>query len=91
MGKEAKNPKKHSTLRVRLLPQLSLRLTGLMPNLAGPPGSMSPIKRDLSERYRVKDMRHVERGRNSHYSVLGTQDGLARRIKSYLMGLKSKR
>jgi hypothetical protein len=27
---------------------------------AHPPGSMGPIKRDLSERYRVKDMRHVE-------------------------------
>src|ERR1700730_8637217 len=25
-----------------------------------PPGSVSPIKRDLSERCRVKDMRHVE-------------------------------
>jgi hypothetical protein len=58
MGKEAKNP---PFAFAALLPQLSLRLIGANAKLGGrPPGSISPIKRDLSESCRVKDMRHVE-------------------------------
>ena len=62
MGKEAKNPKEHSTLRVRrTVTQAKLAANRANAKLGGrPPGSMSPIKRDLSERCRVKDMRHVE-------------------------------
>src|ERR1700730_9711694 len=62
MGKEAKNPKEHSTLRVRrTVTQAKLAANKANAKLGGrPPGSMSPIKRDLSERCRVKDMRHVE-------------------------------
>ena len=62
MGREAKNPKEHSTLRVRrTVTQAKLAANRANAKLGGrPPGSMSPIKRDLSERCRVKDMRHVE-------------------------------
>ena len=62
MGKEAKNPKEHSTLHVRrTVTPAKLAANRANAKLGGrPPGSMSPIKRDLSERCRVKDMRHVE-------------------------------
>src|SRR6266480_4913918 len=62
MGKEAKNPKEHSTLRVRrTVTPAKLAANRANAKLGGrPPGSMSPISRDLSERCRVKDMRHVE-------------------------------
>jgi hypothetical protein len=62
MGKEAKNPKEHSTLRVRrAVTPAKLAANRANAKLGGrPPGCMSPIKRDLSERCRVKDMRHVE-------------------------------
>src|ERR1700730_6404580 len=62
MGKEAKNPKEHSTLRVRrTVTQAKLAANKANAKLGGsPPGRMRPIRRDLSERCRVKDMRHVE-------------------------------
>src|SRR3984893_15525255 len=62
MGKEAKNPKEHSSLRVHRTVNLGkLAANRATAKLFGrQPGSMSPIKRDLSERCRVKDMRHVE-------------------------------
>ena len=65
MGKEAKNPKetkKPSALRVRrTVTQAKLEANRANAKLGGrPPGSMSPIKRDLAERCRVNHERHVE-------------------------------
>jgi hypothetical protein len=52
----------HSTIRVRrTVTPAKLAANRANAKLGGrPPGSMSPIKCDLSERCRVKDMRHVE-------------------------------
>src|SRR6266550_1221930 len=80
MGKEAKNPKQHSTLRVRrTVTQAKLAANRANAKLGGRrPGSISPIKRDLSERCRVKDMRHVEILENiageQHYRLTAIRD-----------------
>ena len=64
MDKEANKAKEHSTLRIRrtVTPAklAANRANARKPGTGRPPGSMSPIKRDLAERCRVNDARHVE-------------------------------